>query len=104
MIEKIAEYPVTEWHGARIRITIEVPQISNSLSTQIIIDSRELNELKALKPPTGLEQTLENTPEYGRFRLMQWQNDNQKVKNLLKAISDRISWQVGQAIGDALNK
>jgi len=98
MKERIAEMAITEWEGARIEVRISLPQIGNSLTTQRYIDSRELEELKALNPPEELDLLLDTNPDMGRFELMKWQDRKEKAKNLLKAISDQISWQIGNAI------
>ena len=104
MKEMIAEMPITEWEGARIKVSIELPQLRNSLTTQRYIDHRELDELKALEPNKDLYLLLDTKPELARFEMMRWESQNRKAKKLLDMISNQISWQLGKAIGEALGE
>lgn len=103
-IERIAEMPITEWHGARIKISIEVPQLNNSLSTQRYIDSRELETLKFLYPPKRLELLINKNPALARFEFMKWEKQKKGAEKLLSAISDQIAWQIGNGIKEGLSK
>jgi len=102
MKERIAEMPITEWEGARIQVSVEVPQLSNSLTTQRYIDHRELNELKALEIDKDLVLLLDTKPELARFKIIQWESRNRRARNLLDMISHQIAWQIGKAIEEAL--
>lgn len=98
--ERIAEMPITEWHGARVKISIEVPDARHSLTSMMIIDWRELEELEALKgPPEGLELMDEFQR---RFTYDKWRDDRKKADDLVQHIANRIAHQIcaGIANGD----
>ena len=96
--ERIAEYPITEWHGARIKVTVECPWLNNTMSTQMYISTHELEILKNIRPREDMELLLDRKPEHARYALIQYERDFKIALNLIDQISATISNQLIRVI------
>ena len=97
--EKIAEMPITYWRGARILIRIELPKLHNSLSTQMVVDERELDLLRELKRPPYLDEF----PEKSMFEIEKWTRRAREAERVVEMIAGRIANQICYAIEQEMN-
>lgn len=105
MIERIAEYPVTEIRFARITVTIALPGRNRTATTVMSIDDRMLDDLKDLHMSKELRVRIKNAKDsVGRMMLMEFDQKNQRARALLKRISDQIVWHLSTEIGKSRNK
>lgn len=95
--ERIPEFAVTDWRGARVRVSIELPQLSNSMTSQMVIDSMDLELLKHLNYPSDIDLF---EPDERRFELIKWQQNNEKAKRVVDILANKIALQIAHGIGE----
>lgn len=97
--ERISEMPILNWQGCRVRVSIEVPNIKNTMTSQTIIDERDFKQLKYLFPPFELQIDQNNS-----LRMMEYQTERAKAQSLVDVISGRIAAQICRAIGEHIKQ
>jgi len=85
--ERIAEFPVTEWQGVRIRIIVNHPDAKESMTYEVVHDHR-LMPLRVIRRPVDNDHW--SIIEYGRLC--------EERANIIKAIAEQIAAAVGHAL------
>lgn len=94
--ERFAEMAITEWTGARVRVNIELPRMRNSMTSQIVIDDRDLNLLRNLNQPADLEM-LDGDSKH--MAVIEWQHKRKDARSLVDMIASKIALDLCHAIG-----
>jgi hypothetical protein len=96
--DRIAEMTVTEWRGVRVRVSLEIPSMENTMTTQMLLDARDLQYLKYFKPPKGLEKM---SKEKQRKTLDKWSVYRSQAQKVIDMIAGRIAIDlIHAAIGE----
>ncbi len=98
---RIAEMAVTEWKGASVRVTISLPQLQNTFSSEIVFDHRIMDDLRYLTVPDHL-RAVADFPGSAMIDLMDYRNGQDRAKKALKMVSDQIAWALSYEIEKAL--
>ena len=88
--ERIAEMPITEWSGVRVRVTIEHPGAPNTLTYQQILDSR-------LTPIHPLRRPLDTASD---FEVREYFMALDERKHFTEMIAQQIASAITHAIMD----
>jgi len=97
MAEQIIEYQVTQWEGVRVRVQIESPHKKNTVTSQLIIDRLDIEELKGLNEPEGFEFM----DEYQRMLAMgKWEVERKKAMNIVDMIASQIANQLTRSLAE----
>lgn len=97
--ERIAEMAITDWRGARVQITIEIPQLKNSMSSVKIIDDRDLDKLRWLKRPENIDLLPEMQQ---RMALVEWDTKRREAERVVEMLAASIANQISHAIGSEI--
>jgi len=103
--ERIAEHTpffTTEWEGSCIRVTVEHPKLIHSVSSQMVIDSDMLDDLRYLVMPEDLKLLSEENPLMANIELASWKTHYERALKTREMIADQISWHLSHAIEKAL--
>ena len=90
--EYFAEQRQTEWRGARVRVAIELPE-GYSMTSQLVIDDRQLHDLKWLKKfPMDLPPDSDTRRE--------WQFQRDIAMKTAAMLAEKIAYDICRAIGE----
>lgn len=101
--EQIPEIPVIrDWGGARVIVTMEVPPLKMTYTSQMIIDERDVEMLRGMLEPKHLENASK-LRDIMHFQLMmaRWEADRIKAERVLGILSHKISMEIANAISRA---
>ncbi len=85
--ERLAEFPVTEWEGVRIRIIINHPDAQQSMTYEIVHDHR-LMPLGVIRRPI----------EENQWSLIEYDRRCQERQQVIRALSEQLAAAVGHAM------
>ena len=102
MKEFIAEMRTTEWNGAKVRVEVELPWLSNTVTSQIVLDSRDVESLKWVKKPDYIDRILSETEKYIVF--MEWNHKREKARSIMDIIAQKIACHLADTIANVSNE
>ena len=89
---------ITDWEGARVRVSIEVPWLRNTMTSQMVISAQDVESLKNLRIPDSI---LRIEPESSRMIAMHnFKRDSDRAEDLVQTISNNIAHQIACAIAE----
>lgn len=97
--ETILEHNTTQWEGARLRITLAVPQVGNTMSSQMIIDREDINTLKHLNRPEEID-LMKGIPQQIAFT--EWESKHKQAERLIDIISNKIALHLARHLASEL--
>lgn len=86
--ENIAEYPVTEWRGARVMVRLDMPRRANTITSQIILSEDDLSYLDGLKRPADLDLM---SGLQMQLALTEWDQKKKQANRMVESISNKIA-------------
>ena len=94
--ERFAEMHVTEWRGVRVRVTLELPNKASSMTSQMVLDERDLHILQGLKKPKNIELLSDVEAS---LALTEWDIRRKEAQRVVDIISNKIALDITRAIG-----
>ena len=94
MTEKFAEYHVTEWRGARVRVEISLPQRNHTVTSQMVIDSIQLDDILGLKMPEDIRLAMGSDKPSSILAFHDWKNVEKTAHMMVDRIAKEISWHL----------
>ena len=93
---------ITQWDGVRVRVIIENPQIEYTMTSQMIIDRRDIEQLKYLKRSETLEMMIASKPELAKYELLQYDTERKKAERIIDRIAGEIANHITRNIGQKI--
>jgi hypothetical protein len=103
--EIIAEYSTTTWEGAKVRISVSLPKLGRSVTSQMILRDEMLHELRDLHMSEELRMRIEDSREsVARMIMFDFEQKQTRASRTLKWIAENIARQLGDTIYQEMNK
>jgi len=99
-LEKIAEYPITEWEGVTVKIIIQHPKLLHTITSQMILDYKMMEDIYYINPPKDfkLMRTKQKIFEYHI-----WKEKNKRAHDLIRYMSSNIANSILRTLEKELN-
>jgi len=99
----IAEYPTTEIDFARIRITLWHPHLKRSVSSEMHIDDKMLEDFESLTMPEHIRRLYEVNPDRALFLHYDWTQKRERAKNMIDIIAKNMAQYLAVELEKAFN-
>lgn len=92
MTESFAEMNITKWGGAKMKVSIQLPGMAQTATSQIIFDELQMEDMQGLAEPEEISFLTGTDRE---LALNRWEQRRHRAQYTIDAIAGKIAREMG---------